>query len=145
MSGGPWLDAVHIIGIAGVVFALCALAGGLYIYFALRGKGFALRRKLRKLHMAAGATAVVLGLAHLVGRLLQLHLTPFHAEPPFLAGWALLLVATSGLLRNAQPAALQGVPWLLPWAHRVFVACALVMVVLHGGHEVSAFLGNHAH
>lgn len=129
---GPWLDFVHLVGIAGGVLTVAALAGGLYLLVGFRkSRRIALRMRVRGLHMGGGSAAVLLAVGHGVGRLIQSGELPVHMDPTRLTTVAFVCVLATGLLRQYPPGLLQGHFWLLAWLHRLAVVAALALLALH--------------
>lgn len=132
MTGGPWLDGVHWIGLVGGFLMLVALVVGLYLLLAFhQGGRLSLRGKVRNSHMLAGSLAIALALGHVVGRAVQAGSAEFELDPGRLMVLALVLVLITGLTRRFTPGFLQGHYSLLAWAHRLAVLAALVLLGLH--------------
>ncbi|MEN6345614.1 MAG: hypothetical protein ABFE16_09910 [Armatimonadia bacterium] len=137
MTGGPWLDAVHWIGLVGGFLILVALAVGLYLLLAFRRGGrLSLRGKVRNLHILGGGLAIAFALGHVAGRAVQAGSVEFELDPARLIALALVLVLVTGLMRRFTPGFLQGHYALLAWAHRLAV---LAVLILLGLHVVAAF------
>jgi hypothetical protein len=137
---GPWLDFVHLVGIAGGVLALAALAGGLYLLLGFRkARRIALRMKVRGLHMGGGAAAVLLAVGHAAGRALQTGEVELDLNPTLLTVVAFVGVLATGLLRQYPPGVLQGHFKLLAWLHRLAVVAALALLALHAYRAVMSY------
>lgn len=143
LSGSPWHDTVHWLGIAGGLVALLALCGGgaLYIFVARRNIQWSdsPRPTWRYLHVTAGAAAVVLALVHHFGRWAQEGGPEFGLEPPHLAGVGFLFLAVTGALRLAPPKAWRRRWRVFAYGHRAAFALALAMLILHALHESRRF------
>ena len=139
---GPWLDAVHWIGIAAGIIALLAGLGGLAILLFLRKGPIKRRLRLRTIHMVAGGAAVLLALGHSVGRAFQAGGGQFRLDAPHLTTVAFLLIALSGLTRQWTPGFLQGRVQIVWWVHRAAIVMVLAALACHVLHETSAFLSD---
>ncbi len=141
----PWRDTVHKVGMAGVGLAFLVALAGLAIYFGfgLTGKPFdyPLRRTLRGLHMAGGATAIALGTAHYIGRCLQAGEAFFGWTPPTFAQLGFLIVLASGILRYWTPRVWRKQWRAFAYVHRLAVLGALYYTTRHALHEGSHFAG----
>jgi hypothetical protein len=147
-GASPWHDGVHYVGIIGGGLAVLAFAGGLIVFlgFEVRGKRWddPLRRRLRALHIALGASGATLALAHHVGRLVQAREIEFELFPPFLCGYGFALLLISGILRVKTPRALRRFWRVFPWLHRVAFVVALVYLFRHVRYQFLQF-GNDSH
>jgi len=139
--GGPWLDFVHLVGIAGGVLAVSTLACGLYLLLGFRkARHIALRMRMRGLHMGGGAAAVLLAAGHAVARAFQSGEVQYHMNPTRLTTVAFVCVLATGLLRQYPPGPLQGHFRLLAWLHRLAVVAALCLLALHVYRAVAMFV-----
>ena len=148
-GASPWHDAVHIVGTIGGGLAVLAFAGGLIVFFGfeVRGKRWndPLRRRLRALHIALGASGATLALAHHIGRLVQAREIEFELFPPFLCGYGFALLLISGILRVKTPKALRKVWRVFPWLHRVGFVVALFYMFRHVRYQWLQFAGGGPH
>ena len=115
-----------------------ALASGLYIHGVVarrrqRGAGQS-RKRWRQVHYTLGLTAAALAVTHALLRLRQEggSVWPGEAEPSYLAWYAFVLLAISGLVRARPPKKLRKWPRLWMWAHRALFCAALGLVIWHG-------------
>lgn len=139
--GGPWLDFVHLVGIAGGVLALATLGVGLYLALGFRkARRIALRMRVRGVHMGSGTAAVLLAVGHAVGRALQTGEVQYHLDPTRVTTLVFVGVLATGLLRQYPPGPLQGHFRLLAWLHRLAVVAALGLLALHVYRELMMFV-----
>lgn len=148
MQFSRWLDGVHLLGIAAGVLGVGAIALGLTILLGLgpRGVGYdaAPRRARRAWHIAFGAAAVGLGLAHVVGRALQIGTLSLNPQGPAPLAFAALLLGISGLLRAVIPWRFSGVVAVFAWLHRLGVLAGVVLLARHVHYQAGRFLGGGA-
>lgn len=139
-----WLDMVHLLGIAAGALGVVALILGLTILLVLRPRGMgydtAVRRGGRRWHIAFGLTAVLLGLAHVVARVVQTGGMSFSVRGPALLALATLLVGVSGLLRWLLPWRYARVVSVFAWLHRLAVVAAVILLARHVNYQVGRFL-----
>ncbi len=136
------LDFVHWLGIAGGAVAVLAGFGGLTILLFLRKGPITRRMRVRTVHMAAGATAALLALAHGVGRAMQAGGLTLGIDAPHLTCLGFFLVVLSGLLRNWPPGFLQervGIVW---WIHRAAVLLLVCSLLTHVWQEISPVISH---
>jgi hypothetical protein len=140
-----WVDVVHWLGIIGTGLAVVVFLGGaiLYLGFNVRDKDFddPTRRIIRDIHMTGGLTAITLGVAHYVGRCVQLGKYDFGLIAPVYAGGFFAVVALSGILRFWTPR-----PWRKHWIifaylHRLAVVGALYFVTKHTLYQIGRYTG----
>lgn len=145
----PWHDAIHWVGLANAALALLALLGGVVLFavFELRGVKFTdpARKQLRLAHMIVGTTAIAAGLAHYIGRGVQVGEYFFGVIPPALCMYGFLLVLLTGWLRYRTPKALRKFWRYLPWLHRLGVVVALYYLTRHSLYQYHKFMGGGGH
>ncbi len=144
MGTSLWMDSIHLLGVAAGALGSVALILGLTILLVLRPRGVgydaAVRQGRRRWHVAFGLAAVVLGLAHVVARVVQTGGMSFSVRGPALLALATLLVGVSGLLRLLLPWRYARVVEAFAWLHRLAVVAAVVLLARHVNYQVNRFL-----
>jgi len=144
MGTSLWLDGIHLLGVAAGVLGVVALILGLTILLVLRPRGMGydagVRQGWRRRHVAFGLAAVVLGLAHVVARIVQTGGMSLGVRGPALLALAVLLLGVSGLLRLLLPWRYARVVAAIAWLHRLAVVAAVILLARHVHYQLGRFL-----
>jgi disulfide bond formation protein DsbB len=134
-----WHDGIHYLGLVNAVLAVLTLLGGLVLFlgFQVQGKKWnePARKTIRAVHMTAGTIAIAAGLAHYLGRSVQIGHLWWGPNPPTFAMLGFLLLLISGILRYKKPWA------IMPWLHRVGFVVALLYLTKHSLYQYHRFMG----